>query len=274
MSGVYPVDHPLRSAQLKVERANVHIRLLEESINNWPKPEIIVAKYGEIREPGSTQAIGSTVTIHVDTVLPPEIREEWGLIIGDILTNLRASIDHIAWALASKYAVDSGTVLTPEDAERVVFPIRSVRVDAANCHIGGLHWNHVRFFDPAVHSIIEQFQPYHGSQRPKNWLLATTHNLVSTDKHRIVTPAVVVGRITVGDEHLVTLIGVKNHDEMMFMVPDGADKLSDEFKPQISPSVVVYPMGGFPVREVDIKEFALIYDFISDEVIPAFAGFF
>ena len=99
MSGVYPVDHPLRSVQLKVVRANVHIRLLEESINNWPKPKVVIGKYGEIREPGSPQAIGTTVTIVVDTDLPSEIREEGGLIIGDILTNLMASVDHIAWAL-------------------------------------------------------------------------------------------------------------------------------------------------------------------------------
>ena len=95
-------------------------------------------------------------------------------------------------------------------------------------------------FDPAAHATIEQFQPYNGPQRPKNKMLANIHDLVNTDKHRIVTPAVVDGRITLaGDDHGVTFINIKDQHEMMFMIREGTDNPGDELKPQISPSVPV-----------------------------------
>ncbi|MFC1943664.1 hypothetical protein ACFLWO_03715, partial [Chloroflexota bacterium] len=77
----------------------------------------------------------------------------------------------------------------------------------------------------------------------------------------------------------MTVIGVHNkHEEMsmipnMFLPPKGTSKTTNQLEPKVTPSVVVYPRGEV-FRGFDVREFAFIHDFIRDEVIPAFVGFF
>ncbi|MFC1943862.1 hypothetical protein ACFLWO_04745, partial [Chloroflexota bacterium] len=97
--------HPLDSARLKVERANVHIQTLERSINRLLQPKVSVRKTGELH------GFGDVVAVTIEA----KLQEEWPLIIGDILANLRASLDHIAWALAIKHTSDENRTLTTDE---------------------------------------------------------------------------------------------------------------------------------------------------------------
>ncbi len=262
--------HPLDSARLKVERANVHIQTLERSINRLLKPKVSVRKAGELH------GFGDVVAVTIEA----KLQKEWPLIIGDILTNLRASLEHIAWALAIKHASDGNRTLTPEEEGRIVFPLRHRRLPSKDAFIGGLNWNDVCFFPPAVHVKVEEFQPYYGGNRPKNVMLGNIRDLANWDKHRIVTPTLVNAKLTLSrDDPGITAIGVHNKHESMFMLPGmflppkGTAKTISQIEPKVTSSVVVYPRGEY-FRGFDVRKFALIHDFIRDEVIPAFSGFF
>ncbi|KKN39680.1 hypothetical protein LCGC14_0741150 [marine sediment metagenome] len=262
--------HPLDSAKLKVKRANAHIETLERSINRLLNPQVSVRKAGELKGLGDVVAVSIEAKLH----------ENWPLMVGDILANLRASLDHIAWALAIKHASDGKRTLTSDEETSIVFRLRGRRLPSKDAFIGGLNWNDVRLFPPSAHAKIEEFQPYHRRNRPKNGMLGDLGDLANWDKHRIVTPALVNAKVTLSkDDTGITAIGIHNKREPMlmapgmFLSPTGTAKTVDQLEPKLTPSVVVYPRGNH-FRGFDVREFALVHDFIRDEVIPSFADFF
>lgn len=98
----------------------------------------------------------------------------FSLLIGDCIYDLRASLDHLAFALASTYT----RPLSPDLEGASEFPIFNdvVKfVDKAPRKIGGMH--------PQAQALIEGLQPYHGGHYSKHplWLL---HELSNIDKHR------------------------------------------------------------------------------------------
>lgn len=108
----------------------------------------------------------------------PMTFQEFGVRIGDVLHNLRSSLDHLAYALAVAY---SGRPERPEDVE---FPI---------------HWEPKSFdrvrgreiglVHPDAQAIVERMQPYNRPD-PRGDLLWILHELSNWDKHRAlhVTP--------------------------------------------------------------------------------------
>ncbi|SRR6266851_227513 len=105
-------------------------------------------------------------TLRVST--PPPL-DEWSLLLGDCVHNLRAALDHLAWQLDAK--PDSSTA----------FPIRTKAPDdwPPAC---------VARMDPEAQLIIDALQPHWevlAGRFPMRHPLATLHALDIDDKHKV-----------------------------------------------------------------------------------------
>lgn len=101
--------------QAKLARASSHIDTLARAVGDYER-ELSVC-----HEPGSE--LGSTV---YRLVQPRPIPIEFSTIIGDVLHNLRSSLDSVAFEFARRHLGDG---LTEELERRVEFPIRDDRFD-------------------------------------------------------------------------------------------------------------------------------------------------
>jgi hypothetical protein len=57
-----------------------------------------------------------------------EMPTRWGLLVGDIANNLRASLDHLAWSLVSRGRTPPAALTTPQQGS-IYFPITTTRED-------------------------------------------------------------------------------------------------------------------------------------------------
>jgi hypothetical protein len=105
----------------------------------------------------------------------------WGVMVGDILHNLRSALDHLAWQL---YKTGCAR-LTSKEEGRIVFPICRTVDDfrsKLNTHLGGVSW--------VQRALVYEYQPcarYHDTTLSPLYRLQSLSN---DDKHQVVTPVV------------------------------------------------------------------------------------
>lgn len=120
----------------------------------------------------------STGVTVVQVELSEPLPESWGPRIGDVLHNLRSSLDHLAYALA---AAHTGLPLSEALEKGTGFPIFD---NAADFHDKRKGQRSIRGIASDAQATIERLQPY---QRGPDfgldplWLL---HQLSNIDKHR------------------------------------------------------------------------------------------
>lgn len=249
----------LHSSGMKLQRAKVHINALDRSIKRWfdTHPGIITTRQLDVQGVGQIHRVD------------PSTPTRWGLIAGDALTNFRASLDHIAWVLALK-------VGTPERPRRVQFPIFDCQKRYDDPSYGaarmlGEVW-------PDSHHIFERLQPYHSAEWPETDYLRVLDTLVNLDKHRILTQTVLTA--SAGPAYILDPRSnpprshvFRNPFEMIVTrrVLEALKKQNLQMKLTVD---VAFSAEGTAVDGYSIHYLTLIHDFIRDEVIPRFAGFF
>jgi hypothetical protein len=210
---------PLSGAFEKVRRANQHIKALEFELTELQtfspyrveiKQDHCTFEWVEIKE---TEALARGISVPVDAplaapgnVFVPVIHAEdigvylrifkapslitWGVLIGDIVHNLRSALDQLAWELSINYQRSLPTPLVP-------LPIKG--------RLRGGHWRRVQFqvsptpyhwtenskkslrlIDQRLLPKFEDEQPYKlGRQYQRHWLWLL-NELWNSDKHRLV----------------------------------------------------------------------------------------
>lgn len=176
---------PTAEIRLKVERAKEHIRNLQIEITAFLKTNPY--KIGTKQNSQTRQLI-----YYVSSV--EEIPSHIALITGDVLQNLRSSLDHLAWRLVEA----NGQRPTRDTA----FPIYD---DAAKYKTGYLR--QVKGMSGAAINAIDGIKPYQGG----NDTIWRLHRLNNIDKHRIV--------ITVGSAFHSVDLGAHMFARMAEMVP-------------------------------------------------------
>jgi hypothetical protein len=104
-----------------------------------------------------------------------------GLILGEVVHDLRSAFDHLAWAVAVEH-VGIAALATPSAQNAVQFPITSTRA-RFDSHRA------LRFFSDEAVALMESFQPYHNAGSHLVHPLAAVQSLSNRDKHRALTPA-------------------------------------------------------------------------------------
>jgi hypothetical protein len=116
----------------------------------------------------------------------PEVDPTWAAVVGDCLTNLRASLDHLAYALAEKYGKHTSR-------DQVQFPILNEAPTDNQGNRLPVVIKGTTIKEPAVLERLERAQPYRGRWLPPTnpdvevrpdalWQL---NKLCNIDKHRL-----------------------------------------------------------------------------------------
>ena len=157
----YPALVPgkLDGSYAKLDRARVHARALHDLVT--PIVHGTEARFDPALEDRSTVVF----TAHGVPTVGPDVAAT----LGDFLTNVRAALDHLAWAV------------TPESFRRrkprkVSFPILNSEGDAS---LDGVT-------DAAVHAAVTAVQPFNGRDRVErdHRPLYVLNELCNIDKHR------------------------------------------------------------------------------------------
>jgi hypothetical protein len=121
----------------------------------------------------------------------PELpRVRLGLLVGDVVHNLRCVLDHLTWQLT--LVKTGGQKLTGSRARRARFPI-VVEPDEEIEDIVPEEFaktDALKDVIPAHRAIIESLQPYR-RREPKRGALTILRILSDRDKHRVITPVLV-----------------------------------------------------------------------------------
>jgi hypothetical protein len=149
-------------AELKYARAVHLVNELRGRIDEWTAAETLIATVHQI-DP-------HTVELRLGIRREPPI-DEWSLILGDALHNLRSVLDTLVWAIAT---LDGAK---PKNPGQVTFPLTN-NEDDWNKRIASLE-----SVPPPLLDRIRQLQPWrHGVERTDSmlWLL---HRFDIVDKH-------------------------------------------------------------------------------------------
>jgi hypothetical protein len=169
---------PRDAGLAKIDRAKQHIGVLDTEVRVFltEDPYRIIGDFDRKANRYILQA-------KIDKT-PPQ--QDWGTIIGDCLHNLRSSLDHLAWSLARLHRDPP-----PDTTEFPIFRNETKFKKARRSKIGGI--------DPTHQTVIEELQPYNGSDIGKTlWLL---HRLSNRDKHRLLN---VAGSVLEGSTYRIT----------------------------------------------------------------------
>jgi hypothetical protein len=153
---------------LKLQRACRHLEELREAIEAY--------RCSDVYRTVATVTAPNVVEYTLDVREPPAL-EEWALIFGDSVHNIRAALDHLAWQLACAPKAGPGGTAFPVFAER---PKK-----------GATNWPQLASMPTDAQMTIEQLQPYaraEASERPVELdPLHALHHLDISDKHRVLT---------------------------------------------------------------------------------------
>jgi hypothetical protein len=189
------------SARTKLRRADEHLKILGDLIDPFvgPYQEIVSANF----QSGEREQLIRPMN------LGPLPVDDCGLTIGDIVTNLRAVLDHIVWEL-SCHGADNPPSPPPKRSEKQIkFPVQATRNDG---RIEIALWAVGPPGDPAREAIVnlQPFQISNRGQDPQLHPLWVLNELVNTDKHRTVAP--VRSTVTVPVVQIMHMSGTTNED--------------------------------------------------------------
>lgn len=169
----------LHGPRAKLARAREHLDALSVEVVRWrqesaAKGDVVEIALQPAPKPGRPHA-------HVGIVRSvPTPPPRFGLIIGDIVHNLRGALDHVAWYLADRYSPNRG-----EDTS-TQFPIVTSRRRFERPPTQQM----LRYLSPADIDIKEKLQPYHTADPPEDGALAYLQLLSNRDKHRTINTVV------------------------------------------------------------------------------------
>lgn len=162
----------IRSVDLKLARADMQAKSLADSISAWASKNPISAQC-ELRE----SRLGCQLILENFTT--PSMADDWGLLVGECVHNLRSSLDNLAFALA-RLRYDP-----PERPSRIAFPVFELRADFEAR--GRSSVDQLPDEAAALIQLIQPFQRDGSAERGAPDLDALVHLqlLSNTDKHRV-----------------------------------------------------------------------------------------
>ncbi len=237
--------HPLDGPRLKVERATEHLHALDEELGTFYDSEPVSITAGFDAKNGRN-------IYRLEVKLPPPLR--LGLTAADAVYNLRSALDLLAWQLV--------LLTTNTPFKRTEFPI---------CKDGTIDnlkrmATITKSIPDGARDIIDSLQPYHrGSTAELHplWILDALCNL---SKHRVIPTRATVGTLKV--PAIPGIIEQQLNDRTIVVSVPG----QQDFKPRAGAGVTFGDRSsGMSVHSTDLGN---IHNFVRDDVIPRFTGFF
>lgn len=187
------------------------------------------------------------------------------LMIGDFISSLRASLDHLAWQLA--------LLTTPEPSSKLTFPIFEKNTADAQKRFAQIT---VGIPEQAI-ALMESMQPYHAGDDYKSTPLWRLNKIWNIDKHRHIT-----GFREIPDSREFRFRGIHSTESSLIQTEQFDNKsvmrLPLAIKEQVdfNPNVKV----KFEINESSegiifgYEGLVEMYRFVAETVFPVFADFF
>jgi hypothetical protein len=194
----------------KIDRAREHREALEPDVSRYVD--------GPGGDPVLSEANRISMSVEFDpesgyhifraTARPSEERiRRWGIIIGDVVQNLRSALDHLVWQLS---LIGTGG-LEPSNPDIIKFPIQDNPPPSNPAPRDFQKTGALYKVRPEHRAIIRAYQPYDGkyaSAFPGTYPLARLRDLSNDDKHRIITPVLTLpNTFSIPDDVFVNLGG-------------------------------------------------------------------
>lgn len=164
-----PKNIPIDSVMAKLQHAEGYFDAIKNHWLSWKNSN----PYRILRQTNADLTRYSLI-LHIDKEPP---LQNWSLIIGDIIHNLRCALDHLVYAIA---VYESGQEPPPLD-DRLMFPIcdtSTVFMDQSNRRLATL--------SPGVRATIEAVQPYNRPHAVLPPLLSILRNFDNRDNHKLI----------------------------------------------------------------------------------------
>jgi hypothetical protein len=165
----------LAECRAKIERASEHrdtLNAIVRPVQSGTAPESDLVQVSGKLDPQSGKHVFYVATI------PEDWRLRVGVILGDVVHNLRSALDYLFYALCSEYL---GVSRTESLGNQVQFPIEDSRDRFANKR------EHFRKIPGGQWAVIDIAQPYDRTDPPRRALRAL-RELSNGDKHRALNP--------------------------------------------------------------------------------------
>lgn len=199
----------IRSVDLKLARADWQVRTLCDQVSAWISQNPISAKC-ELRE----ERLGFRLIVE-DFTEPPTL-DEWGLLVGECVHNLRSALDNLAFAL-SRLQCDP-----PQNPKKIAFPICKNEKD-----FNESGRSKIKQMPAEAASLIDQLQPFQRERddvegTPDTDALVMLQDLNNEDKHRV--PLII--RIAPTEIHHACMIEFYNGEDWKTNIrPDAKSSL-------------------------------------------------
>jgi hypothetical protein len=261
VAGCYIRRMALGGARAKLARAKEHFTVLEKRIQEF----LATDPYRVVITADPAKGI-YLVKIHEPKPLPAE---EFSVIIGDCVHNMRSALDFVAWELAGSRPKDTQTM----------FPIF---IDP-----GGFKKSRGRRLGNVsveAQNVIESMQPYRLSE-PKQTALWAIETLDAADKHRLLTVTTAIQ-----DEVEISFVGIPKgtnipfemhsfpnialeHDAVVAEVVLGNPVPALQFRAAIVPAITFGESLGFGLRSFVVQNLKAMLSEVEG-IMPRFEGFF
>jgi hypothetical protein len=242
---------PLLFVKMKARRADEHFQSLEKGLAEWAtKPYTVIEK---------TDFEKALHIVRIEITPTPEII---AMLLGDFVCCLRSSLDQLAWGLAH---LDTKRIFSERDQRNIAFPV--FRIDDST------YRDRLKLFPATVAKEIDPFQPYHRCNAYRDDPLWQLNELWTLDKHRTIptTPYTLnLGFAMTGWERFARINRLTYNLEVCFpLALAWASKV--DLKPNISVEILFGETNTFEIPLGRLRE---INDFVRNDVIPRFTGFF
>jgi hypothetical protein len=246
-----PKGEALAFADMKIRWAQKHFDALQKEIERW----LNLPAYTAVNK---TDLDGGYEIWRI--ALRPQPMDI-PMLLGDFVCCLRSGLEQLAWGLAH---LDTKRILSDTDNKNISFLI--AKDDDST------YRNRTRLFPPVVASVLDTLQPYHRGNAFRDDPLWKLNELWNLDKHRTIpinSSSLHIRFPMDGWERFVSQF--TNHVEVKFPLIV-AWPSPVELKPEVTVEIHFGEyMGSFEVSVAELKE---INDFVRNDVIPRFAGFF
>lgn len=252
------MSHPLDGCKFKIERAGEHLERLDELVRTYLRnnPKLISVEFNPQN------------LFNIYRYKPLEdVPIMMSLLTGDAISNLRSSLEHLAWQLALT------NVSAPSD--KTGFPI----LRKPNEHV----FNKMTRDIPAeACKIIKGLQPYHrgnGAEADPLWRL---HALWTIEKHRHVT--IIARHANLSSTHWLTdewpdtgfpeqsTLSKLDNGDILLKTPV-PDRNKEYFEPRFLLDIVLSDEGPGKGDRIPDSLWAVYY-LLRDRIIPRFMHFF
>jgi hypothetical protein len=245
-------DDPLLYVKMKARRADEHFQALEREIETWIRSNpYSIIDYDDFKK-----------ALHICRIEIAPAPEIIPMLVGDFICCLRSSLDQLAWRLAH---LPPTRTFTEREKRQIHFPIFGIQDDT--------YQSRRSLFPSAVASVIDTFQPYLRSNAFRDDPLWQLNELWTLDKHRTIpmnSNSMQIHFPLAGWEEYVRT-DFEYHIEVHF--PIAVFYAGNvHLKPSVSVEVLFGEyMGDFTVPMSRLGE---VNNFVRNDVIPRFAGFF